>query len=158
MISRATRSGTFLRQMVGPRVFGSSPKLIVQVGRGLRLSPETGKKDCLLLDIADACRRIGLHDELGLYGLDREEADIDDLPHLIPGLEKAPSLRDPKGFSGALDLHDAAMVANDTPFEHPMYRPSVEVDTKHSINAWVSRICIVDISHFAEPRAGAGRI
>jgi hypothetical protein len=46
-----------------------------QVGRGLRLSPETGKEDCHLIDIVDSMSRAnGMLVSPTLWGLTHDEA------------------------------------------------------------------------------------
>ncbi len=52
-----------------------SPGLLMQMcGRGTRLSPQTGKKDCLILDFGSNIKRLGCLDELHSPG-DHEKRD-----------------------------------------------------------------------------------
>jgi hypothetical protein len=44
--------------------------LIYKVGRGLRLSPATGKKDCLIIDVVDRIQDSGLVATPALFGQD----------------------------------------------------------------------------------------
>jgi hypothetical protein len=47
----------------------------LQIGRGMRLSPDTGKQDCHVIDFVDSTNRvIGLVNAPTLLGLDPEAA------------------------------------------------------------------------------------
>jgi ATP-dependent helicase IRC3 len=49
-----------------------------QVGRGLRLSPQTGKEDCHIIDIVDAVNRSnGMLVSPTLWGLSHDEAALE---------------------------------------------------------------------------------
>ena len=46
-----------------------------QIGRGMRLSPQTGKMDCHIIDFVDSTSRIpGIVSIPTLFGLDPDEA------------------------------------------------------------------------------------
>ena len=76
MLVRPTKSQNLLIQMVGiPSCNYSdvrSSALPLQVGRGLRLCPETGKEDCHIIDIVDSVSK-GLTVSPTLFGLRHEE-------------------------------------------------------------------------------------
>ena len=58
--------------MVCPAIF-DDPKLIIvwQIGRGMRLSPNTGKGDCRIIDFVDSNARVnGVISAPSLFGLD----------------------------------------------------------------------------------------
>ncbi|KAK0208060.1 P-loop containing nucleoside triphosphate hydrolase protein [Desarmillaria ectypa] len=64
MVVRPTRSRNLFAQMIG---------------RGMRLSPETGKEDCRIIDFVDSNTRIsGVISTPSLFGLDPDEIDIND--------------------------------------------------------------------------------
>lgn len=49
-----------------------------QIGRGMRLSPSTGKEDCRIIDFVESISRIdGVVSIPSLIGLDPSEIDID---------------------------------------------------------------------------------
>jgi ATP-dependent helicase IRC3 len=53
---------------------GDPIKLTTKVGRGLRLSPNTGKEDCLIVDIVDSVGRAnGMLVSPTLFGLAHDE-------------------------------------------------------------------------------------
>lgn len=67
------------------------------VGRGLRLSPESGKEDCHIIDIVDnIARSNGMLVSPTLFGLDHE-----DVPEVDPEDEA-----EPKEPSGTPPLRD----------------------------------------------------
>ena len=48
---------------------------ILQIGRGMRLSPQTGKTDCHIIDFVDSTSRVsGVVCTPTLFGLDPDEA------------------------------------------------------------------------------------
>lgn len=50
----------------------------VQIGRGMRLSVESGKTDCMIIDFVDSMNRMdGVMSTPALFGLDPGEIDID---------------------------------------------------------------------------------
>jgi ATP-dependent helicase IRC3 len=52
-----------------------------KIGRGMRLSPSTGKTDCLLVDFADSSKRIAdLMSLPTLLGIDAWEMDCSSTP------------------------------------------------------------------------------
>lgn len=62
------------------------PHNFVKIGRGMRLSPETGKKHCRIIDFVDSHTRVaGVVSTPTLFGLDPGEIDIEglDLVHLL---------------------------------------------------------------------------
>lgn len=55
--------------------------IFVKIGRGMRLSPETGKEDCRIIDIVDSTNRVpGVMSTPTLFGLDPSEV-IDGQSH-----------------------------------------------------------------------------
>ncbi len=53
---------------------------LVKIGRGMRLSPETGKEDCRIIDLVDSNTRVaGVISTPSLFGLDPNEIDINGL-------------------------------------------------------------------------------
>jgi hypothetical protein len=51
---------------------------VFQIGRGMRLSPGTGKKDCRIIDFVDSLSRVeGVVSIPNLFGLDPAEIDPD---------------------------------------------------------------------------------
>lgn len=51
---------------------------MVKIGRGMRLSPETGKTDCRIIDFVDSMTRVsGVVSIPTLFGLDPAEIDVD---------------------------------------------------------------------------------
>jgi ATP-dependent helicase IRC3 len=76
ILARPTRSKNLLAQMV--RLLSHLDTVLAdhaQVGRGLRLSPETGKEDCHLIDIVDSMSRAnGMLVSPTLWGLTHDEA------------------------------------------------------------------------------------
>ncbi|KAF8168154.1 P-loop containing nucleoside triphosphate hydrolase protein [Crassisporium funariophilum] len=72
VVARPTRSRNVFAQMIG---------------RGMRLSPNTGKKDCRIIDFVDSNSRVnGVVSIPTLFGLEPGEMDIDD--ESIESLEK----------------------------------------------------------------------
>lgn len=64
MVVRPTRSRNLFAQMIG---------------RGMRLSPESGKEDCRIIDFVDSNARVaGVISTPSLFGLDPNEVDIND--------------------------------------------------------------------------------
>uniref|UniRef100_A0A0W0F5M0 P-loop containing nucleoside triphosphate hydrolase protein n=1 Tax=Moniliophthora roreri TaxID=221103 RepID=A0A0W0F5M0_MONRR len=64
IIARPTRSRNLFAQMIG---------------RGMRLSPDTGKKDCRIIDLVDSLSRVaGVVSTPSLFGLEPNEITIDD--------------------------------------------------------------------------------
>ena len=50
----------------------------LQIGRGMRRSPETGKKDCRIIDFVESTTRVtGVVSTPTLFGLDPGEISID---------------------------------------------------------------------------------
>lgn len=75
LLLRPTKSQTLFLQMLG---------------RGLRLSPETGKQDCLVIDmVASGERAGGMVCTPTLFGVD-PEADIEGVLVLSPFLKSSP--------------------------------------------------------------------
>jgi ATP-dependent helicase IRC3 len=61
------------------------------VGRGLRLSPDTGKNDCLLLDIVDSVAQAGgMQVSPTLLGLSYEDGAEDERPKRDRGNDSPP--------------------------------------------------------------------
>jgi len=53
------------------------PNNLSQIGRGMRLSPDTGKEDCRIIDLVDSTIRVsGVVSTPTLFGLDPGEMDI----------------------------------------------------------------------------------
>ena len=54
--------------------FGKYIADAAQIGRGMRLSPETGKQDCHVIDLVDSVTRVaGIMSTPSLFGLDPSE-------------------------------------------------------------------------------------
>ncbi|KAG6912005.1 hypothetical protein DXG01_000253 [Tephrocybe rancida] len=71
VVARPTRSRNIFAQMVRG--------LIHKIGRGMRLSPGTGKQDCRIIDFVDSTTRVaGVVSTPTLFGLSPGEIDIDD--------------------------------------------------------------------------------
>jgi hypothetical protein len=50
----------------------------LKIGRGMRLSPQTGKEDCRIIDFVDSTSRVsGVVSTPTLFGLDPAEIQID---------------------------------------------------------------------------------
>lgn len=50
----------------------------MKIGRGMRLSPDTGKKNCRIIDFVDSMTRVsGVISTPTLFGLDPGEITID---------------------------------------------------------------------------------
>ncbi|OCF34628.1 hypothetical protein I316_03669 [Kwoniella heveanensis BCC8398] len=109
-----------------------SRNLLVQmVGRGLRLSPKTGKEDCHLIDIVDSVGRAnGMLVSPTLWGLTHEDMDEREREHQA----SQGSTSDPA--SDALEDYEITYVDLDDPFNVATdMRPVVERTTR---NAWVA--------------------
>ncbi|KAK7059006.1 putative ATP-dependent helicase IRC3 [Paramarasmius palmivorus] len=66
IVARPTRSRNLFAQMIG---------------RGMRLSPDTGKEDCRIIDLVDSLSRVaGVVSTPTLFGLEPDEIAIDDEP------------------------------------------------------------------------------
>lgn len=67
--------------MVGDFGYQSTPsqyRLLFQIGRGMRLSPGTGKEDCRIIDFVDSTSKInGVVSVPTLFGLNPGAIDID---------------------------------------------------------------------------------
>lgn len=51
-----------------------------KIGRGMRLSPKTGKEDCRIIDFVDSTVRVGgVISTPTLFGLDPSEVDVEGL-------------------------------------------------------------------------------
>ncbi|ADV25374.1 DEAD box family helicase [Cryptococcus gattii E566] len=105
-----------------------SRNLLVQmVGRGLRLSPESGKTDCHIIDLVDSVANAnGLIVTPTLLGLSLDEVDVED-----HGRQSAES----KKPRGAPD-YDITYLDQDDPFHVDI--SAQPVIQKISKNAWVS--------------------
>jgi superfamily II DNA or RNA helicase len=68
LMARPTKSGMLYRQCIG---------------RGLRLCPEAGKADCLVLDVVDNCRRHSLVTAPSLFGAEAVDADGQDIREVV---------------------------------------------------------------------------
>lgn len=50
----------------------------MKIGRGMRLSPDTGKKDCRIIDFVDSANRVaGIMSTPTLFGLDPADLVIE---------------------------------------------------------------------------------
>ena len=73
LVARPTRSRNVFAQMVCRNQFQILDFRITlpQIGRGMRLSPQTGKKDCQIIDFMDSNERVdGVISAPTLFGLD----------------------------------------------------------------------------------------
>ncbi|KAJ4486068.1 P-loop containing nucleoside triphosphate hydrolase protein [Lentinula aciculospora] len=77
VVARPTRSRNVFTQMIG---------------RGMRLSPDTGKKDCRIIDFVDSANRVsGIVSTPTLFGLDPADLNIED--ETLQSLEEKSSAR-----------------------------------------------------------------
>ncbi|CAO1631835.1 unnamed protein product [Sympodiomycopsis kandeliae] len=157
VLARPTRSKNLFSQMIG---------------RGLRLSPGSGKQDCLVLDLVGSVER-GVVCTPTLFGLDLnqegledlENASIDDLKEKLA--EGNRDSDDGMGISDPLALHHqqdptkVTFINYDSPHElqaalNQSNNKSSEIIARLSPNAWVhcgSSVFILDI-----PRKGFLRV
>ena len=79
VVARPTRSRNVFAQMVGHVTYlkyssHAHRSLSVQIGRGMRQSPSTGKVDCHIIDFVDSTNRVaGVVSIPTLFGLDPGE-------------------------------------------------------------------------------------
>lgn len=150
LLARPTRSRNIFSQMIG---------------RGLRLSPKSGKKDCLILDVVGSIEK-GVVCVPTLFGLDvTEDIEDEDLFSLRQkGLDLNPSNleEDPALTSGSpTSLEDPSKVTYvdyDDPWElhKAMVRGNTGIVEKMSRNAWVD--CGGDVYVLDIPTAGFIRV
>jgi ATP-dependent helicase IRC3 len=74
VVARPTRSRNVFAQMVYCSSAFFTLLIHIQIGRGMRLSPQTGKEDCHILDFVDSHGRVaGMFSTPSLFGLDPNE-------------------------------------------------------------------------------------
>ncbi|OCF45058.1 hypothetical protein I317_01109 [Kwoniella heveanensis CBS 569] len=113
-----------------------SRNLLVQmVGRGLRLSPKTGKENCHLIDIVDSVGRAnGMLVSPTLWGLTHEDMDEREREHQASQGSTSNPASD--ASDSALEDYEITYVDLDDPFNVATdMRPVVERTTR---NAWVA--------------------
>ncbi|OWZ74655.1 DEAD box family helicase [Cryptococcus neoformans Tu401-1] len=113
-----------------------SRNLLVQmVGRGLRLSPESGKTDCHIIDLVDSVTNAnGLIVTPTLLGLSLDEMDVED--HSRESAEKAKPQDEPETLPPVAPDYDITYLDQDDPFH--VDASAQPVIQKVSKNAWVS--------------------
>jgi len=123
MVARPTRSRNIFLQMIG---------------RGMRLSPNSGKQDCHVIDFVDSTSRIiGIVNAPTLFGLDPasviDGASIEDLKKLAdatdPSEDDEPNVPDPKSVT-YIDYDDPFALVNQSTGASPHI-------ARLSKNAWV---------------------
>lgn len=80
VVARPTRSRNIFAQMVGVLPFRLELffTTIPKIGRGMRLSPDTGKEDCRIIDFVDSANRVaGVVSTPTLFGLDPGDLQIE---------------------------------------------------------------------------------
>lgn len=113
-----------------------SRNLLVQmVGRGLRLSPESGKTDCHIIDLVDSVANAnGLIVTPTLLGLSLDEMDVED--HGRESTEKAKPQDELETVPPIAPDYDITYLDQDDPFHVDVFaQPVIQ---KVSKNAWVS--------------------
>ncbi|WRT65477.1 uncharacterized protein IL334_002420 [Kwoniella shivajii] len=118
ILARPTKSRNLLAQMVG---------------RGLRLSPETGKKDCHIIDIVDSVNKAGgMLVSPTLWGLSHEEKEQRDRERG----DEALNLSKDDESSEAENSYQITFIDQDDPFRlSGSNRPMMD---RASRNAWVT--------------------
>lgn len=151
LLARPTRSRNIFSQMIG---------------RGLRLSPKTGKKECLILDVVGSIEK-GVVCVPTLFGLDVNEdiegEDIGSLRQrgldLNPSiLEEDPGLNSGPSSSELADPTNVTYIDYDNPWElhKAMVRGNTGIVERMSRNAWVD--CGGDVYVLDIPTAGFIRV
>ena len=84
VVARPTRSRNVFAQMVSVLLAKyPPPSSSLQIGRGMRLSPDTGKKDCRIIDFVDSTSRMsGIVSVPTLFGLDPDTVAVEGKPPL----------------------------------------------------------------------------
>ncbi|KAL1410248.1 putative ATP-dependent helicase IRC3 [Vanrija albida] len=121
ILSRPTRSKNLLAQMVG---------------RGLRLSPETGKEDCYLIDIVDnISRSSGMLVSPTLFGLSHDQVEAMSREE-EPRSEDATSVPAESPRAQEDQNYQVTFVDSDDPFR--LREESAPVVARMTPNAWVA--------------------
>ncbi|KAK0478204.1 P-loop containing nucleoside triphosphate hydrolase protein [Armillaria novae-zelandiae] len=124
MVVRPTRSRNLFAQMIG---------------RGMRLSPETGKEDCRIIDFVDSNTRVaGVISTPSLFGLNPNEIDIND--DSLESLWRRSGDRNPSFCYAAEDVPEPERVTY-IDYNDPLSFLKLS-DTPHiktlSRNAWIA--------------------
>ncbi|KAF8898798.1 P-loop containing nucleoside triphosphate hydrolase protein [Infundibulicybe gibba] len=122
IVARPTRSRNVFAQMIG---------------RGMRLSPNTGKENCRIIDFVDSTERVdGVISTPTLFGLDPEEIEIDD--ETTESLEKL-AVKQTNGDGTNITLEPTTITYSD--HEDPFSLTARSSGAPHIItmsrNAWV---------------------
>ncbi|KAK0245542.1 P-loop containing nucleoside triphosphate hydrolase protein [Armillaria nabsnona] len=125
MVVRPTRSRNLFAQMIG---------------RGMRLSPETGKEDCRIIDLVDSNTRVaGVISTPSLFGLDPNEIDIND--ESLESMRRRIDDTNPSFGYAAEDVPEPENVTY-TDYNDPLSFLKLPSDTPHirtlSSNAWIA--------------------
>ncbi|WVQ94456.1 hypothetical protein IAU59_001535 [Kwoniella sp. CBS 9459] len=115
-----------------------SRNLLVQmVGRGLRLSPNTGKENCHLIDIVDSVGRAnGMLVSPTLWGLSHEDVEERERERSEASQAKSSSAQSSNETESSMNDYEITYVDLDDPFNVANdMRPVVERTTR---NAWVA--------------------
>ncbi|CAK5280205.1 unnamed protein product [Mycena citricolor] len=129
VIARPTRSRNVFAQMIG---------------RGMRLSPDTGKKDCRIIDFVDSTSRVsGVVSLPTLYGLDPDILDSENETLLTAEKRAAAPSTGERSASISVDVPEPSSVTyrdDDDPFSLPSDNSGASnshIETL-SRNAWVA--------------------
>ncbi|KDQ16273.1 hypothetical protein BOTBODRAFT_30973 [Botryobasidium botryosum FD-172 SS1] len=121
IVARPTRSRNLFAQMIG---------------RGMRLSPGTGKEDCRIIDFVDAIHRVGgVVSTPTLFGLDPDILVDDETPASLA--ERAESALSPGKSSQAPDIPKPKSVFY-TDYEDPLSITPNSYVTQLSPHTWVA--------------------
>ncbi|KAF9453867.1 P-loop containing nucleoside triphosphate hydrolase protein [Macrolepiota fuliginosa MF-IS2] len=92
-----------------------SPNVYAQmIGRGMRLSPSTGKTDCRVMDFVDVSTRLNVVSLPGLFGLDPAEIEDEENVGTLESKSQAKTTPSVPGFDDDLDYLSDPRYANAT--------------------------------------------
>lgn len=151
ILARPTRSRNLLAQMV--RHSKHNLFAYVQIGRGLRLSPETGKTDCHVIDVCDSTST-GLTVSPTLLGLSHDDLELEERERIESreeggaSTQRCNAMLTPQDLGAISEDGDEADAANkryavrfvdvDDPFGVTGKEPRVKALAQMTKMAWVS--------------------